>query len=538
MTDNLSLLLQNRLLTEEVKRRVDQLSAINTVAATVSGSLDLDRTLTTALQAVISVVGAEAGGISLIDEDEGVVVLRAQHGWEQDFVTEPMRIPLGKGMSGQVISDDQVLVYNDLTGTEEVAIPSVRNERFRAIALAPMHARGKIIGILSIMSAQPNSFSSEIVSVLEAIADTVGVALDNARLFETTVEEENRLSAILHSTADGIIATDQNGRIRLINHAATTLLELNGEVLLKTPLREIPIDAQVRDSLIRALSKRTADTNESFEARLPSDRVVSITVSPVYAEQRVTQDEETDGWVIVLRDVTHIRESEIARAQFIQAAAHDMRNPLGITLTSLMLLQNSLKEADEQTTDIIRLAINGANRLQALIDGLLKIEQIESGYGFKTDEVNITEFIGEIGAQMRPIMQSKDIDFTIDTASALPTIHADRSLISRALVNYLENAAKYTGEHGQIVLRAFVEGKLLHVEVVDNGPGIPPEAQPRLFERFYRVSNESTDHIPGTGLGLAIVKSIAQKHGGNVYVRSQPGQGSTFGLTLALTSPP
>src|SRR5690606_6594338 len=98
------------------------------VAATVSGSLDLDRTLTTALQAVISVVGAEAGGISLIDEDEGVVVLRAQHGWEQDFVTEPMRIPLGKGMSGQVIRDDQVLVYNDLSGTEELAIPSVRNE--------------------------------------------------------------------------------------------------------------------------------------------------------------------------------------------------------------------------------------------------------------------------------------------------------------------------------------------------------------------------------------------------------------------------
>ncbi len=533
MTDNINLILQNRLLSEEVKRRVDQLAAINMVAATVSQSLDLDWTLTTALQAVINVVGAEAGGISLIDEEAGEVVLRAQHGWTNDFVSQPMRIPFGKGMSGQVIRTDHVVTYNNLDGTEELAIPSVRNERFRSIAMAPMHARGMIIGILSIMSSKPNSFSAEIISVLEAIADTVGVALDNARLFETALEEENKLSAILHSTADGIIATDQNGRIRLINHTAETMFDLDGAALVRTPLREIPINPEIRDQLLYALSSRNEATQESFEARLATGSILSITVSPVYVEKRFDQDSITDGWVIVLRDVTHLRESEIARAQFIQAAAHDMRNPLSVTVNSLHLLQNALNDQNSHIDEIIMLALSGANRLEALIDGLLKIEQIESGYGVHPTQIDMLDMIGEISAQTAASMNARQIHYEVEIDGQLPAIYADNDLIRRALINYLENAIKYSHEKGNITLHAFVKNNWLHIEVTDDGPGIPPEAQAHLFERFYRVPG--TESIPGTGLGLAIVKSIIQKNGGNVYVRSQLGQGSTFGLTLALT---
>src|SRR5262245_55608132 len=137
MHDIESLLTQNRLLTEEVKRRIDQLAAINTVAATVSQSLDLDRTLETAITTVLGIVGAEAGGISLIDEEAGEVILRAQRGWVHDFVTQPMRIPLGRGASGRVIASNDAVVYNNLDGTEEWAVPSFREEHFRSIAMAP-----------------------------------------------------------------------------------------------------------------------------------------------------------------------------------------------------------------------------------------------------------------------------------------------------------------------------------------------------------------------------------------------------------------
>jgi two-component system, NtrC family, sensor histidine kinase KinB len=534
MHDIESLLMQNRLLTEEVKRRIDQLAAINTVAASVSQSLDLDRTLETALTAVLGIVGAEAGGISLIDEDAGEVVLRAQRGWVHDFITQPMRIPLGRGTSGRVILTNDVVVHNALDGTEEWAVPSFRDEHFRSMAMAPMHARGKIVGILSIMSYRANSFDDEIIKVLRAIADTVGVALDNARLYETTVEHEQRLSAVVESTDDGIIATDQSGRIHLLNHAAEAMFNVRGRNLTGTPLREAPLPEPVRNSLLFALSSR-AEENKSFEVTLDSERVVAVMVSPVYVESQVEQSRVADGWVIVLQDVTHLREAEIERARFMQAAAHDMRNPLSATRNAIMLLSSILENGDATTRELIEIALKSANRLQDLIDDLLHLEHIQSGYGFSLAEMDIAELIRELNLETKLIMENKALKYSYKVEDDVPPLRADRRWVSRALLNYLSNAAKYTPNGGSVELHVFVKDMVVHIEVMDNGPGISAEAQSRLFERFFRA--EATKDIPGTGLGLAIVKSVAEAHEGTTYVRSREGQGSTFGMTFPLPQP-
>src|SRR5215207_922586 len=162
MTDYQNLLTQNQILAVEVKRQVDYLAAINTIAASVSQSLDLNQTLQTALETVLDVTQAEAGGISLIEEASGDVILRAQQGWAQDFVNgSPMRVPRGVGMSGDVIRLDEVIIENDLDPSHPFAVRKFNDESFRSIVMAPMHARGKIIGILSIMSFVPNRFDDE-----------------------------------------------------------------------------------------------------------------------------------------------------------------------------------------------------------------------------------------------------------------------------------------------------------------------------------------------------------------------------------------
>lgn len=526
-----SLLLQNRLLTDEVKRRVDQLYAINTVAATVSGSLDLDRTLTTSLQAVLNVVGAEAGGISLIDERASEVVLRAQQGWPHNFTNPPMRIPLGQGMSGEVISSNDVVVDNHMDGTEPLAVPRFHEEKFRSIVMAPMRARNNIIGILSIMSSQYNAFSDEMVNVLRAVADTVGVAIDNARLYETTVEHESRLDAVFQASADGMIATDANGRVSMINRAAEVVFNVEANSLIGTPLREAPIHSRVRDSLLQALSSHTAE-NKSFQVTLDNGRMFSIIVSSVFTQSQVEQDRRNDGWVIVLRDVSHLREAEVRRAEFMRAAAHDMKNPLGVTLSGLQMLNDYFAEGDPTALEIIRLAMNGVTRLQALINDLLQLEQIENNFGVVKNTFGINELIRECLDEVTPLLVEKNLEHQLDILADLPPAFGDRRWIKRALLNYIDNAIKYTQSGGQLRVKAFTHDRLLHLEVIDNGPGIPVEAQARLFERFYRASSD--DRIQGTGLGLAIVKSVAETHGGGVYVRSQPGGGSAFGMTLAL----
>ncbi|MEO0563646.1 MAG: GAF domain-containing protein, partial [Chloroflexota bacterium] len=257
MVNSENLILQNKFLTQEVERQtqeaqlhLDRMTALNVVASTVSQSLDLDRTLNTALEVVTGVCNAEAGGISLIDQQTNEVVMRAQLGWENDFVSsQPMRIPMGQGMSGICIDRDEVLVVNDLDGNFDFAVPRFKEEPFRSLAMAPMHARGKIIGILSIMSQTPSAFDTPTVDILRTVADTVGVALDNARLYKQSIEDQNRLSAILQSSADGIIATDQSGAVRMLNQSAERLLGISAEEAIDRALRDTPLPPALGEPL-------------------------------------------------------------------------------------------------------------------------------------------------------------------------------------------------------------------------------------------------------------------------------------------------
>jgi PAS domain S-box-containing protein len=528
-----SLLHQNQLLNQEIKRRVDQISAINMVAASVGHSLDLDATLNTALEAVTTVLGAEAAGISLIDEQAQEVVLRAQLGWLNDFVKEnPMRIPMGEGMSGDVITQNTVLINNNLTPDEEYAVNSFREEHFKSLAMAPMHARGKIIGILSIMSHRPNRFNEDLGEVLRSIADTVGVAIDNARLHEQHVENERRLNAILYSTADGILATDQNGRISLVNHAAAVMLDIDPRDLIGIPVREAQIQVNVREQLLQALADDD-QARKNFTVPLVDGREIAVQVSPVKVTTQVTSDINDDGWVIVLQDITHIKEAEVARVQFIQAAAHDMKNPLSVTQKSIYMLESMIDMPDETMNEVIGIAQTGIGRVQKLIDDLLHIEKMESGYFISVEEIDVREMVFEITAQSMPLMYERNIELLLEIDEDTPTfVRLDRDWMNRALHNYLDNSAKYAPD-GKVTCAVFPNEGYLHFEVRDTGPGIPLRAQVRLFDRFYRV-DPSEQSVRGSGLGLAIVKSVAEAHDGSVYVQSEEGQGSTFGMMIPI----
>lgn len=525
---------QNLMLTQEIRRHANQLAAVNRVSAAVSGSLSLNEVMETALQVVLNTTGAQASGISLIDEEAQELVLRAQKGWLQDFVRErPMRIPLGRGLSGWVIENDDVLVHNDLDERQELAVSSFHEEKFRSIAMAPMHARGKIIGILSIMSYKPFSFDMGHVDVLQNVADTVGVSIDNARLYEASYESQSRLRAVLQSTADGIIATSRDGRIRMLNAAAENMLDVPAALLNGVPLRECPLPQHIRESLLFAVSSSTtsavngsAVSNQTFRISTSHGRVLSVLVSPIAVESQVDPG-LTDGWVIVLQDVTHLHEAELERSRFIQTAAHDMRNPLGAALSSLELLRRLLKTQADAVLEVIDVAKVSIQRIRALIDDLASLEKLQAGVDFTLSEVDIGELIQEVSSDLQPYLREKNLRYQVDFQSGMPFVYADRQWLLRALTNYLTNARQFAQQDGAISLRVFTNDSHLHFEVRDDGPGIPLENQSRLFERFYKARSTS-----GTGLGLAIVKTVAEAHGGHVYVKSDEGQGSTFGMTL------
>jgi signal transduction histidine kinase len=312
-------------------------------------------------------------------------------------------------------------------------------------------------------------------------------------------------------------------------------LDVEPQDIVGVPLREVDIQMKVRDKLLLALSpEHIHEELQSFQVSVEGGRELSVLVSPVRITSQVASGSNMDGWVIVLQDITHIHEAEIARVQFIQAAAHDMKNPLSVTQKSIQLLEEMVSEIDDKMIDeVLGMARSGVGRVQRLIDDLLNIEKIESGYQFKLDDVDVRELLYEISAETQPLMASRDIKYQMNIADNVPMhVVLDGEWIHRALHNYLENAGKYAPD-GEVYFSIFSKGNSLHFEVSDTGPGIPLQAQARLFDRFYRVANRSD--VSGSGLGLAIVRSVAEAHEGSVYVRSKEGEGSTFGLKLPLS---
>jgi len=530
-TDNL--VYRNQLLSEEIRRRVDQLSAINTVAATVSQSLDLEKTLQTALDAVLNVIRVDSAGISLVDESAQELVLRAQRGWRYDFVTQPMRVPLGKGMSGIAVNNDELVVTNDLVDESQLAVPEFADEEVLAMALVPMHARGRVVGILSVMHHETYEFTEEEITVLRAIADQVGVALDNARLYENTKEQSSRLSALLDSSGDAIIATDNYGHIELINSTAEQLFDLRKKDIIGLPLRHAPLHPRLREGLRRAMSSEDKG-NTVFEVALEDGRFLSAIVSCVYAHQAPESNREPEGWVMVIQDVTHLRQAEQARVNFIHAAAHDLRNPLGVTMNALSLLEQYIDNVSDRQAEIMEIATDSLNRMQALIDSLLNLEHIQSGVGLKCKVVDVRDLVERGAIDIQPSLYKAQQELKLDVPEDIPPIEGDINWLYRALINLLSNAHKYTPEQGVVGIRAYVQDDEVYIEVNDNGPGIPLEAQTRLFERFYRVPG--VEAIRGSGLGLSIVKSVVEQHGGRVFVQSRVGQGSVFGMVFPVAN--
>ncbi|MBN1428078.1 MAG: GAF domain-containing protein [Anaerolineae bacterium] len=520
---------QNQRLAEEVKRRIDQLAAINSVATVVGQSLDLEVTLQSALSAVMDVINVEATGISLIDEVNKELVLRAQRGWKRDFVTMGMRMPMGHGLSWHVIEHDELVVTGDVSADSRIKHQAFQEEGVQAQALAPMHARGRVIGILSALSYEPYIFAEEELSVLCAIADQVGMALDNACLFSDVVSKENRFRAILDCTADTILAVDMDCNICSFNHTAESLFGLEADHVLGCRFDRL----RLPEPLVRGLSEaieRKDQTSLAFEfaCEVPAgEHILSCSISPVLDAAGMSQ-----GWVAVMGDITHLRALDQLKTQVIQTAAHDLRSPLAATRGAISLLHDAFGKPDERQEKVFRVAFEGLKQTHQLVDNLLNIERIEAGVMLDS-HVELGRLAKRVIKDQRATATRREQKLIIDVPSRLPTVRGSDIWLERAIANYVGNAIKYTSRGGTVRLVVWREHDEVLLEVEDDGPGIPLDAQGRLFERFYRVPQSAeNDVMQGSGLGLAIVKLIIAQHGGRVYVRSQPGQGSTFGFAL------
>ena len=346
-------------------------------------------------------------------------------------------------------------------------------------------------------------------------------------------KEEFSFSMIMESMAEGVVITGPDLRIRFVNKATASMFNLSGSVagLL---LPEVFLGHE-----LVTVAQRAAVTGElqrgELSQTIPGHRErchLVVTAASLGVEGRP----ECDGFLLVLHDVTRLRELEAVRREFVANVSHEFRTPLSIINGYLETLEEGGvgREMLRKSLSVMR---RHADRLNRLIEDLLTISRMEEKGGLlETAPTDVTALLSSLVEHYDSEIRQRDVTVSLEIAAGLPLIQADAYRLEQAFSNLLVNALKHGSPAdrggGLVRITASLEGPEIAIRFHDNGPGVPLKDQEHLFERFYRVGGDRARQTGGTGLGLSIVKNVAQAHGGRVGLESRPGEGSTFSIFL------
>jgi signal transduction histidine kinase len=243
------------------------------------------------------------------------------------------------------------------------------------------------------------------------------------------------------------------------------------------------------------------------------------------------------GRVCIMRDVTHFKELDMLKSEFVSTVSHDLRSPLTLMRGYATMLE-MVGELNEQQKGYVKKMISGVENMTRLVNNLLDLGRIDLGVGLQVEKVNVLDIIENVTSALQLQASQKNITLSVEFSKDMPyAVEADQALLRQAVYNLVENAIKYTPENQRVTIRTETQPDNLIFVVEDSGIGIAADDLPRLFEKFYRGKQREARAQHGSGLGLAIVQSIATNHGGRVWVNSEIGKGSTFHLQIPLSQP-
>jgi len=355
---------------------------------------------------------------------------------------------------------------------------------------------------------------------------------------EQLAEEKELLAVTLSSMTDGVIAVDAEERIILFNKAAENLTGWSFEEVQARAVDEILriIDEKTKKAVENPIDKvlgsgRTegGTDRDVLIARDGSQCPIAATAAPIRKN-----DGTIIGSVCVLRDVSREREIDRMKTDFVSSVSHELRTPLTSIKASTATILRDPNMPEQVKHEFLTIINEESDLLKNLIEGLLEISRIESGtVRFSREPVDIAGVIDQVLSGLQHLADNKNIQLKTDIGDELGQLQSDEGKIQSMVMNLVNNAIKFTPEHGQVSISAQRQGQELIVSVSDTGMGIPKEALSRIFDRFYRV-HQPGKRIQGTGLGLAIVKEIVNMHAGRIEVESEPGKGTTFTVFLPL----
>lgn len=348
-----------------------------------------------------------------------------------------------------------------------------------------------------------------------------------ARHDRAAAAEASRIAAIFDRMIDGVIIVGPDGQIRFANRAAAVLFES------RQPMTGRSVLEATRHHEIAAVVRRLEEQPEVLDHEVRLERLGESRVLHINALALLGAEGSRDGALLVVHDITRLRQLESVRQDFVANVSHELRTPLSLIKGAAETLIDGGRKDPAITTRFLEIIEKNANRLTLLIDDLLLLSRLDSGrLELQLHEVPLARAIQEALDDAALVARAREVTLRHEAPADLAA-RADPDRLRQVLTNLVDNAIKYGRAQGFVTVSARMIGAgFLEVAVHDDGPGIPPEAQARIFERFFRIDKARSREQGGTGLGLAIVKNVVEAHRGSVRVESSPAKGTTFFFTL------
>lgn len=506
--------LQSRQSTDQLRKKLDELEVLGRIGRSVTASLDLDGVLANVVEAAVEITKAEEGSLLLLDDESDELYVRASKNFQDEFV-RTFRLPIDDTLAGQVVRTGEPVVLDEKTPQKIKTSYLVHT-----LIYVPLQAHGRTIGVLGVDNRRSgHSFSEHHLALVSAMADYAAIAIENASLYTRSEVERNKLETILKNIADGVIVANRDGQLVMVNHTARIAFGLGEQDIAGRPVQEIFQNSD----LLEMFREGGRNGAYRYEITIEDGRIFNAQLTPI---------SEVDLVAVTMQDITHLKELDRIKSDFVNTVSHDLRSPLTAILGYVELIERIGPVTGQQREYIRRVQLSVSN-ITELINDLLDLGRIEAGFDSRKEIVHLPELVEALIVDLRGRLSEKEHELIREIQEDTPPILGNLVRLRQMLGNLLGNAIEYTQPGGKIRISLKFEGGQVILRVSDNGPGIPASDQPYIFDKFFRGSNVPSS-TSGTGLGLAIVKSIVDNHQGRIWVDSNPGPGTTFTVVLPL----
>lgn len=514
-------------LTHEEQRRVLELTALQRISQTIMSVSDRQVALQQLVTAVRDILNAEKVMFLLYDKSSEQLVAQSPAAGITDEELNQTRVPRGEGVSWHVFTSGQSYLSRETKNDPLVSQRFAQMYGARCTLSVPLQMNDQAIGVIHALNKRNQiSFTSEDCQLLMLLGSQIALILANSHLHDDLQREQTLLSAILHSVASGVIVTNAQDEILLMNPSAAHLMRVAADGTQGHTIASVIAEPQVVSLLERA---RHSSETTTEEVTLPQsgNAVVRVDCTPVMDENG-----KTLGQVAVFHDITELRRLEQMKSEFISSVSHELRTPLtSIKAFAATLLRDV--EFDRATQrEFLGIINSQCDRLSRTINDLLQLSRIESG---RPVELHYTTV--DVCAVVQRVVRSESLftskhRFETNVNPDAVSIEADEEKLARILTNLVNNAVKYSPDGGVVTISASAEHDSLLFAVSDEGIGIPENERTAIFEKFYQIDGSRTRRMGGSGVGLFLAKQLVDAHGGEIWIESEVAQGATFFFRL------